>query len=58
MKQAREQLYAEESNVIVLDPDVSRIFTSAESVNRALRATLARIIEKQPKSLAPAVNLL
>ena len=40
--------YAEGSNVVVLDPDVAKVFSNAESVNRALRA-LAGIIEEQVK---------
>ncbi len=40
--------YAEGSNVVVLDPDVAKVFSNAESVNRALRA-LAGIIEEQAK---------
>jgi hypothetical protein len=38
--------YAEGSNVVVLDPDVTKVFPDAESVNRALRA-LAEIIRRQ-----------
>jgi hypothetical protein len=34
------------SNVVVLDPDVARVFTDSESVNEALRA-LATIIQHQ-----------
>jgi len=34
------------SNVVVLDPDVARVFTDSESVNEALRA-LAVIIRNQ-----------
>jgi hypothetical protein len=30
--------YAEGSNVVVLDPDVARLYPDAKSVNRALRA--------------------
>lgn len=33
-------------NVVVLDPDVARVFTDSESVNQALRA-LAGIIQHQ-----------
>ena len=33
-------------NVVVLDPDVARVFTDSESVNQALRA-LAGIIQNQ-----------
>jgi len=32
--------YAEGSRVIVLDPDVARVFTSTESVNEVLRALM------------------
>ena len=39
------------TNVVVLEPDVARVFPSAESVNRSLRA-LADIIRRQKKSLA------
>jgi hypothetical protein len=38
--------FANGSNVVVLDPDVARVFTDSESVNQALRA-LANIIQKQ-----------
>lgn len=38
--------FAEGSNVIVLDPDVARVFPDSESVNQALRA-LAGIIHHQ-----------
>lgn len=34
------------SNVVILDPDVARVFTDSESVNQALRA-LAGIIQHQ-----------
>ncbi|MFC1744993.1 hypothetical protein ACFL35_13455 [Candidatus Riflebacteria bacterium] len=36
--------YREGSNVVVLDPDVARLFPDAESVNKALRS-LAEIIK-------------
>jgi urate oxidase len=36
--------YAEGSNVVVLDPDVAKIFASRESVNRSLR-NLAKTLE-------------
>lgn len=46
--------YAEGTNVVVLDPDVARVFPDADSVNRALRA-LAEIIEsRQRKTVARA----
>lgn len=38
--------FAEGSNVVVLDPDVARVFTDSASVNQALRA-LAGIIQHQ-----------
>jgi hypothetical protein len=38
--------YAQGSNVVVLEPDVAKSFTSAGEVNRALRA-LAGIIRMQ-----------
>jgi hypothetical protein len=34
------------SSVVVLDPDVAKVFTDSESVNQALRA-LATIIQNQ-----------
>jgi hypothetical protein len=38
--------YAQGTNVVVLDPDVARIFPSAEAVNSSLRA-LAEIIRRR-----------
>jgi hypothetical protein len=38
--------YAEGTNVVVLDPDVSEVFADSTSVNRALRA-LAEVIHDQ-----------
>lgn len=38
--------FPEGCNVVVLDPDVARVFTDSESVNQALRA-LAGVIEHQ-----------
>lgn len=38
--------YASGTNVVVLDPDVAKIFSDSESVNQALRA-LAGIIRHQ-----------
>jgi len=40
------QRFAEGSNVIVLDPDVAKVFTDSESVNDALRS-LARTDKAQ-----------
>ena len=41
--------YAEGSNVVVLDPDVSKVFPNAESVNNSLRS-LASIIRMQTEA--------
>jgi hypothetical protein len=38
--------FARGSNVVVLDPDVAKVFSDSESVNQALRA-LAEIIQRQ-----------
>ena len=43
--------YAQGANVIVLEPDVAKVFPSTESVNSSLRA-LAGIIRQRQKSLA------
>ena len=40
--------FTEGSNVVVLDPDVARVFSDAKSVNDALRS-LAKIAERQAK---------
>ena len=42
--------FAQGSSVVVLDPDVARVFTDSESVNLALRA-LAGIIEQQGETI-------
>jgi hypothetical protein len=44
--------FAKGSNVVVLDPDVARVFTDSESVNQALRA-LAEIIQHQSEKGLP-----
>jgi hypothetical protein len=44
--------FAAGSNVVVLDPDVARVFTDSESVNQALRA-LADIIQHQTAKVQP-----
>jgi hypothetical protein len=41
---------ARESNIVVLEPDVAKVFTDSESVNQALRALLP-IIEKQAERI-------
>ena len=35
--------YRQGSRVIVLDPDIAKVFTTAESVNTALRALLKAV---------------
>jgi len=45
--------FAQGCNVIVLDPDVARIFPDSESVNHALRA-LAAIIQNQAGKTQPS----
>lgn len=41
--------YAQGTNVVCLEPDVARTFSTAQSVNKALRA-LAEIIRSQIKT--------
>jgi hypothetical protein len=43
--------YAQGANVIVLEPDVAKVFPNAAAVNDSLRA-LAGIIRRQHKTLA------
>ena len=43
--------YAQGTNVVVLEPDVAKVFPNAEAVNSSLRS-LAEIIRRR-KSLAP-----
>ncbi len=40
--------YAEGSNVVVIEPDVAKVFPDHDSVNQALRS-LAEIIRQQKK---------
>ncbi|MGO9587247.1 MAG: hypothetical protein ACLP2Y_13715 [Limisphaerales bacterium] len=42
--------YRRGANVVVLEPDVAKIFPNADSVNDSLRA-LANIIRRQEKAL-------
>jgi len=42
---------AEGSNVVVLSPDVAKVFPDSDSVNEALRV-LAKIVDKRAKKLA------
>lgn len=41
--------YAEGTNVVLLDPDVMKVFPDSEAVNRALRA-LIQIIEESSRA--------
>ena len=43
--------YAQDTNVVVLEPDVAKAFPNAEAVNSSLRA-LADIIRQQQSPLA------
>jgi len=43
--------YVQGTNVVVIEPDVAKVFPSAQDVNRSLRA-LAGIIRQQRNSLA------
>ena len=43
--------YAEGCNVVVLSPDVARVFRTSESVNEALR-TLVRVGRKPSRKLS------
>ena len=43
--------YAQGTNVVVLEPDVARVFRNGEAVNSSLRA-LAQIIRKQKSAAA------
>lgn len=40
--------YAEGTNVVVLDPDVAKVFPNSEAVNQALRA-IAQIIHQRSR---------
>jgi hypothetical protein len=44
--------FAQGANVVVLDPDVARVFPDSESVNSVLRA-LAGIIQQQTEKANP-----
>ena len=52
-KQARPNRFAggtsEERSVVVLDPDVSAVFKTPESVNKALRAIISVMPGSKPK---------
>jgi len=43
--------YAEGSNVVVLSPDMAKVFPTSESVNEALR-TLVRVGRKKSRKLS------
>lgn len=40
--------YAEATNVVLLDPDVAKVFPDSEAVNQALRA-IAEIIQQRSR---------
>lgn len=40
--------YAEGTNIVVLDPDVAKVFPNSEAVNKALRV-IAQIIEQRSR---------
>jgi hypothetical protein len=40
--------YAEGTNIVVLDPDVAKVFPDSAAVNQALRA-IAQIIERRSR---------
>jgi hypothetical protein len=42
--------YAEGSNIVVLSPDIAKVFRTSESVNEALR-TLVRVGRKRMRKL-------
>ncbi len=47
--------YAEGTNVVVLDPDVAKIFPDRESVNEALRA-VGQVLEMSERRKARSIN--
>lgn len=44
--------YAEGTNIVVLDPDVAKVFPDSESVNAALRA-IANVAKNHVRRVAP-----
>jgi hypothetical protein len=40
--------YAEGTNIVILDPDVAKVFPNSEAVNQALRA-IAQIIRQRSR---------
>ena len=44
--------YAAGSNIVVLDPDVARVFRDSDAVNEALRA-LIKIAQHMPERIEP-----
>ena len=43
--------FAQGTNIVVLDPEVARVFPDSESVNRILRA-LSEVLKRQKKASA------
>ena len=48
--------YAEGTNVVVIEPDVAKIFPDHDSVNQALRS-LAEIVKRQKSMHNTSINL-
>lgn len=44
--------FAKGTNIVVLDPDVAKVFPDSESVNKALRALTQIIPKRRRKALA------
>jgi hypothetical protein len=42
--------FGKESVAVVLDPDISRVFTTPESVNTALRALITKVPKRQRRA--------
>ena len=38
--------------VVMIEPDIAKVFTSSEQVNKALRALISAMPEKETKSIA------
>jgi hypothetical protein len=45
------------NRVIVLDPDIAKIFTTSESVNKILRSIISAIPENETKYALPNLDL-
>lgn len=60
MSKAKPNRFAAKLNkdivTVVLEPDVAQVFTTAEAVNRALRAIIQAMPENQPRKRARKVT--